>query len=120
MNTYGQVYKSSMICMICYCQTQTIKDDDSLVFEMCASFEHLEAKAHWTSKIISILLAIFNFMFGYIMVYFAGQLMPETNTILTNYVKTAVFTVTFFNSGIVIMLMSAKSNAPILKDIFRG
>ena len=59
-------------------------------------------------------------MFSKMMVYFAGQLTPETNTILTNYVKTAVFTVTFFNSGILIMLMSAKSNAPILKDMFRG
>lgn len=54
------------------------------------------------------------------LIYFTSLLQPETETIETNQVKTAVFIATFSNSGLLILLMSAYSRAPILKHIFKG
>ena len=76
---------------------------------MCDLFDSLQAKSKRSSTVVGLFIAGVNFLFRSIMIYFTNLLKPETQTIETNQVKTAVFLVTFMNSGILIMLMSAYS-----------
>lgn len=55
-----------------------------------------------------------------VLIYFTSLLGPETYTQETYQVKLAVFVTTFMNSGLLIILMTANSNVPILKEIFKG
>ena len=66
------------------------------------------------------IIALMNYIFRTILIYYTAILKPETETIQTNQVKTAVFISTFLNSGVLVILMSANSKAPILKIIFQG
>lgn len=103
--------------MICYCNTQTI---DESTKDICNLFKELKDKSNKSSIFIGLVIAVANFIFRTMLIYFSSLLQPETETKETNQVKTAVFIATFSNSGLLILLMSAYSRAPFFKHIFKG
>lgn len=61
-----------------------------------------------------------NFVFRTLMIEFSYLLKPTTTTQGMNWVKEAIFSVSFTNGCILIILMSAESKNPIMKNIFMG
>lgn len=61
--------------MVCYCMTQVVDSDTS---EMCKLFDDLKSKAKWSSTIVGVFIAVVNFIFRSMMIYFANLLKPET------------------------------------------
>lgn len=103
--------------IICYCWTQKQDEDTE---DICKFFEFVKFIQYRSLIIISLIIAAMNYIFRTILIYYTAILKPETGTVETNQVKTAVFICTFLNSGILLILMSANSSAPILKHIFKG
>ena len=69
---------------------------------------------------IGIFIAVINYIFRSIMIASTGLLKPATFTDEMNYVKLAIYCVTFFNSGLLVIAIGAYSNTFILRYIFRG
>lgn len=103
--------------MICYCK---LKGTDEGSKEMCQLFDELKTKSMYLTTLLAVFIAVSNYLFRSILVYLVEFLELDTYTEETYLVKAAVFSTTFMNSGILIILMSAHSKSPIFKSLFKG
>lgn len=87
---------------------------------MCELLSQLESKLKYSSTAVGLFIAIVNFIFRTMMIEFAYLLKPVTFTEEMNLMKRVIFLVSFLNSGILIMLMSAYTDKPILSFFLRG
>ena len=101
--------------MICFCQN---KQNDRQSDEMCQLFNELKTKSMYMTTLLAIFIAGSNFLFRSILIYLVDFLELDTYTQETYLVKAAVFSTTFMNSGILIILMSAHSEIIIFKKVF--
>ena len=69
---------------------------------------------------IGIFIAVVNYFFRTLMIYFAYLLKPATVTQEMNWVKDAIFCVSFINGGILLILMSAKSHHRFIGYFLNG
>lgn len=110
--------------MACYCHIFELKKSELKMPEdakaMCTLLDSLGTKLKYSSTVLGLFIAIVNFIFRTLLIEFAYLLKPSTFTGEMNQMKSVIFFVSFLNSGLLIILMSAYTDAPWLSIIFRG
>ena len=110
--------------MYCLCNKLKLekieKHPNQKIQTMCDLIFSLQSRLNFSSTGIGLFIAIVNFIFRTLLIWSADQLQPSTFTDELIHMKRIIFIVAFLNSGILIILMSANFDKPILRQIFTG
>ena len=110
--------------MACYCDFFKLKKTTIEIpeeaKEMCKVLNSLKSKMNFSSTAMGLFIAVVTFIFRTLLIEFAYLLKPSTFTEEMNLMKFVIFFVSFLNSGILIILMSAYSDKDLLKILFKG